>query len=136
MPGIIFIFVAGIAVLIVFAIVSEGLSVRTLPRTFEHLDQSRQRSALIADIGIYSGMSLGANFRLRGDAAAMNAACERWVQADPPADELAYFNLEWARSRALLESDLSAARRLWEDAARQAAEAGVELPPAPPWAEE
>lgn len=73
---------------------------------------------------------------LRGDVAAMNAACERWMQSEPTDDELARFTFEWAESRALLDSDPSAARRLWEDTVRHASAAGTEIPPAPPWANE
>lgn len=71
---------------------------------------------------------------LRGDAGAMNAAYERWLQSEPAADEIAPFTFDWAQSRALLETDCSGARRLWEIAVQRATASGTEIPPAPPWA--
>jgi len=69
---------------------------------------------------------------LRGDAEALNAVCERWMQSKSAADELANFAFEWAQSCALLESDPSRACCIWKDAVRHASAAGTEIPPAPP----
>jgi hypothetical protein len=71
---------------------------------------------------------------LRGDTAAMNAACERWLKSEPTSEEIARFTFDWAQSRALLETAPSSARRLWESAIQHATAAGIEIPPSPPWA--
>lgn len=71
---------------------------------------------------------------LRGDTAALNAAYKRWMQSEPKGDELASVTFEWAQSLALLETDLSDARRLWKDVVRYTSVAGIDIPPTPPWA--
>jgi len=71
---------------------------------------------------------------LRGDTAAMNAACERWTASDPTDEEMARFTFEWAQSLALLETDPIGARRLWKSAVQRATQAHTQIPPTPAWA--
>jgi hypothetical protein len=77
--------------------------------------------------------TLAKTYLLRGNVAAMNTAYEQCITSKPTAEEFAYLTLDWAQSRALLESDPSEARRIREDAIRHAFEAGITTPPTPPW---